>query len=104
MAARIGQRRSRLPAMWRSLALAAILLILSRPAAAQITDGLEQREVCAGTLVDGRPVLSQCRLLTGKLDPQDRELWVRALVHQPAPTGKALTALYLSGAASSRIW
>lgn len=59
-------------------------------------------EVCRGSLIDGAPTLADCRPLEGPIDPQGREIWIRADV--PPPGDDALRALFLGGVASSEAW
>lgn len=48
------------------------------------------------------PVLRDCRPVRGVIDPQGRELWLRAAVQRPMETEPA--ALYVVGTASSEVW
>jgi hypothetical protein len=47
-------------------------------------------------------VLHDCRPVEGVIDPQGRELWLRAVVQRPAGDGPV--ALYVVGVASSQAW
>lgn len=59
-------------------------------------------EVCRGAAGPGGPMLSRCAPLAGPIDPQGRELWLRATV--AAPTDLRPRALYVGGVASSQAW
>ncbi|MEG1029074.1 MAG: hypothetical protein RSE34_03235, partial [Brevundimonas sp.] len=108
--ARIGQRSAgigerqrfaangdRVAAMWRILLIVILLTALPTALRAQ-----EAWEMCSGAPGEGEPVLSDCRPLDGAIDPQGRELWLRAVVQRP--TGDDAVALYVVGAASSEAW
>jgi len=71
--------------------------------------GLRHRGAGAGTslggLSRGRPAgpsLADCRPLAGKIDPQGRELWLRAVI--PPRKGDGHKAVFMIGAASSEVW
>jgi len=84
--------------MWRMLFLAMMLAATPLMAAAEV---LGPWEVCRGAAGPSGPLLSDCRPLAGKIDPQGRELWIRA----PAPPRpERPQAIYVSGAASSEVW
>ena len=59
-------------------------------------------ETCAGSQGELGPVLRDCRPLAGVIDPQGRELWLRARV--PAPTDERPRTLHLIGVASTEAW
>jgi len=83
--------------MWRILLIVILLTALPTALRAQ-----EAWEMCSGAPGVGEPVLSDCRPLDGAIDPQGRELWLRAVVQRP--TGDDAVALYVVGAASSEAW
>lgn len=85
--------------MWRAL-LIAILCPVWAASAAHAQD--VAWEVCRGTVVADGPRLSDCRPVEGRIDPQGRELWIRARVD--APADERPRALYVVGAASSQAW
>jgi DNA-binding LytR/AlgR family response regulator len=80
--------------MWRSLLLAGLLALIA-PAAQAAAIG--PWTVCRG------PAATDCRALEGEIDPQGRELWLRAAV---APRGAEDTTptLHLVGAMSTEAW
>ena len=82
--------------MMRMLALALFLIWLPGAAAAQ------DWETCRGAAGAAAPVLSDCRPVEGAIDPQGRELWLRAVVGRPQ--SEAPQALYIGGTASSEAW
>ena len=82
--------------MWRILLIAILLISLPTALRAQ-----EHWEICHGG-PGPAPVLRDCRPLEGVIDPQGREIWLRAAVDRP--TGDAPAALYVVGAASSEAW
>lgn len=85
--------------MWRVLMIAALLTL----AAASGAQAQQPRwEICRGAVTPAGPQLSDCRPLVGKMDPQGRELWLRAAVPPRAPGGPK--ALFAIGAASSEAW
>jgi DNA-binding LytR/AlgR family response regulator len=91
--------------MTRSL-IALLLLILSL---SLLTAGRAQAiawEVCnapaAQPRPEPRPEPRDCRPLEGRIDPQGRELWLRAVV--AAPTDRDGRALYIAGVAASQAW
>lgn len=59
-------------------------------------------ETCAGSLRATAPEVSACRVLGGPIDPQGREMWIRAEVPRPETTTGA--ALRIVGVASSQAW
>jgi DNA-binding LytR/AlgR family response regulator len=84
--------------MWRILLLTAVLAGVSTAARA-----LEPAwQVCASVSVANPPILSDCRPVADFIDPQGRQLWLRAAV--PAPTDGQPRALYLVGTAASTAW
>lgn len=84
--------------MIRRLLLSLSLLLLPDMAHAQ---GLTW-EVCTGSLRATASELSDCRPLDGPIDPQGREIWIRAEVPRPQTTTGA--TLRLVGIASSETW
>ena len=64
--------------------------------------GAQDWETCRGEPGASGPVLSDCRPVEGTIDPQGRELWLRAAIDRPAEQGPH--ALYIGGVASSEIW
>lgn len=68
------------------------------PAAA----GAQDWEACRGAAGASGPVLGDCRPVVGRIDPQGRELWLKADVARPAEEGPH--ALYIGGVASSEVW
>jgi len=89
--------------MWRILLLAS-LLVFGAPAAPAGAPLVGAWEVCDGAMDAGAPSLSHCRPLTGIIDPQGRELWLRAPVRAKTSREPAPSALYIFGAASSQAW
>ena len=85
--------------MWRALIIGILLSVwAASPADAQNT----RWEICRGADGLNGPTLSDCRPMQGEIDPQGRELWIRAVV--AAPTDDRPRALYVAGAASSQAW
>lgn len=84
--------------MIRRLLLSLSLLLLPGVAHAQGTAW----EICEGSLRASAPELSECRVLDGPVDPQGREMWIRAEVPRPQTTTGA--ALRVVGIASSQAW
>eukprot|EP01036_Dinobryon_divergens_P054388 gene54388-72675_t len=64
--------------------------------------GARDWETCGGEPGASGPVLSDCRPVEGTIDPQGRELWLRAAIDRPAEQGPH--ALYIGGVASTEIW
>jgi DNA-binding LytR/AlgR family response regulator len=87
--------------MWRTLLIGLILAAFTTLAQAQVQDSSWQ--ICHGVVGATGPVLSDCHpIQETSIDPQGRELWVRATVAAPKDTGPR--ALYLGGVASSEAW
>ena len=84
--------------MWRTLILVGLFMGLASLARA----AEPAWQTCRGALGPDGPVLSDCRPLTGGIDPQGRELWIRATV-TPPPDDRP-RALHLFGIASSQAW
>ncbi len=84
--------------MWRILIIAGLLLGLASVARADEPGW----QTCRGVTGPEGPVLSDCRPLTGVIDPQGRELWLRTTV--PAPDDARPRALHLFGIASAEAW
>lgn len=88
--------------MWRALLFAIVLSVWGASAARAQTWQSLAWETCRGADGADGPVLGDCRPVEGRIDPQGREMWLRAMV--PAPTDDQPRALYAAGAASSRAW
>ncbi|WP_372786121.1 LytR/AlgR family response regulator transcription factor [Phenylobacterium sp.] len=89
--------------MWRSLFLAIVALGLSpRWASADPLVGVW--EICDGAPTSAAPTLSHCHPLKGVIDPQGRELWLRAPVRAKTAREQTPSAVYIFGAASSEVW
>ena len=84
--------------MWRILILTLLLTSLSTLARAQDLSW----QACHGATGAAGPVLTDCRPIVGIIDPQGRELWIRATI--AAPTDTKPRALYMAGVASSQAW
>lgn len=84
--------------MWRLLLLILCLTGLAPLAQAQSLSW----ETCRGMVGPMGPVLSDCRPVQGVVDPQGRELWIRATIM--TPDDRRASAVYVSGAASSEVW
>jgi DNA-binding LytR/AlgR family response regulator len=84
--------------MWRILIFAGLLLGLASVARADEAAW----QTCRGVTGPEGPVLSDCRPLTGVIDPQARELWLRTSV--PPPDDARPRALHLFGIASAEAW
>lgn len=81
--------------MWRLLLLAGLLALAAGTAQAQVGAW----EICRGA---PGPRLTDCRPLQGRIDPQGREIWLRAPV---APRrSERPTAVIIYAAASSEAW
>lgn len=83
--------------MWRWLL---ILTFLSVATAARAQQPAWQ--VCKPPANAVAPALTDCRPLVGKIDPQGRELWLRAGI--PARQDDGHKAMFIMGAASSEVW
>lgn len=88
----------RVVAMWRSLLFTILLVALPTPLMAQ--DQVWQ--ACRAKPSAASPVLQDCRIVEGPIDPQERELWLRSVVARPG--GGEPAALYVVGVASSEAW
>ena len=84
--------------MWRTLLLGLLLTGLTTLAHAQALSW----QACHGALSPAGPVLSDCHPVADFVDPQGRELWIRATIASPADTRPR--ALYVAGVASSEAW
>jgi len=84
--------------MWRTLLLGLLLTSLTTLARAADLSW----EACHGVAGPAGPVLSACRPVADFVDPQGRELWVRATI--ASPTDARPRALYVAGVASSEGW
>jgi LytTr DNA-binding domain len=83
--------------MWRILTLVAILVV-SATAAGATTIGAWQ-----SCRAEPGPRLTACRPLVGRIDPQGRELWLRAPVSADRD-GTATPVLQILGVTSSEVW
>lgn len=88
--------------MWRTLLLTLLLALAATPAAAQPL--VQSWEVCRGAVVGDLPRVTDCRPLTGIIDPQEREIWLRASVRPKTASENRPSAFYVFGAASSQAW
>lgn len=79
--------------------LLVVILLASLPTALRAQQAWE---MCRGEPGLAAPVLHDCRPVEGAIDPQGRELWLRAPVQRPV--GDDPVALYVVGAASSEAW
>jgi len=90
--------------MWRILLIAILLTAL--PATLRAQEQLQRQpltwEACHGETTTTAPLLHDCRPVQTVIDPQGRDLWLRAVVERPR--GDDPTALYVIGVASSQIW
>src|SRR5436309_252093 len=84
--------------MWRILLLSVLLIGL--PASALARDMSWQ--ACQPAAGPTGPALSDCRPIGDFIDPQGRELWIRAIIG--APTDNRPRILYVAGVASSEAW
>lgn len=93
--------------MWRILLLAS-LLVVGAPAARANTPLVGAWTVCDAAVDPGAaaslPKLSNCRPSTGIIDPQGRELWLRAPVRAKTAGEQRPSALFVFGAAASEAW
>jgi len=83
--------------MWRMLLLTILLMSLPTVSRAQA----QGWETCRAQPGVAAPVLRDCRPVEGLIDPQGRELWLRAVVDRPADE---TVAFYVVGVASSEVW
>lgn len=86
--------------MWRILLIAILWTWL--PTALHAQDQGYGWQACRGEAGEAAPVLYDCRPVEGVIDPQGKELWLRAVVQRSSGDGPA--ALYIVGAASSEAW
>jgi len=84
--------------MWRTLLLAGLLAGFATLARANDLPW----QACRGPPGADGPVLTDCRPLGGAIDPQGREIWLRAAL--PAPADARPQAFYIAGVASSEVW
>lgn len=83
--------------MWRIFLLASLLIL---PAATARAAEIGPWQICRGP----GPMVTDCRLLaTDRIDPQGRELWLRASVG-PRRAEDAEPTLHLVGAMSTQAW
>lgn len=88
--------------MWRILLISILLASVSTALRAQERPPELAWQACRGTPGATAPVLHDCRPVEGGIDPQGRELWLRAVVQREA--GDEPLALYVVGVASSQAW
>lgn len=86
--------------MWRILLIAILFSLL--PATLRAQDQGYDWQACQADTGGATPVLRDCRPVQGIINPQGRELWLRAVMQRPA--GDEPAALYVVGAASSEAW
>jgi len=86
--------------MWRILLI--VILLISLPTGLRAQEQGPDWQACRAEAGLAVPVLHDCRPVDGVIDPQGRELWLRAVV--PRPVGDDPVALYVVGAASSEVW
>ncbi|WP_396593775.1 LytR/AlgR family response regulator transcription factor [Brevundimonas sp. R86498] len=82
--------------MIRAILMSLFLICLPGGVAAQVWS------VCPGAVEAFAPDSAACRPVEGVIDPQGRELWLRADIDRPAGTGPQ--AFYVGGIASSEVW
>jgi hypothetical protein len=82
--------------MWRTLLIAGFMALCASVAQAA---SVGPWQVCRGA----GPAVTDCQPLDGAIDPQGRELWIRAAVG-PRGSGDATPTLYLAGAMSTEVW
>lgn len=85
--------------MWRLLSI--IFILSAFPTVLRAQEALDWQS-CRGERGVASPVLTDCRPVEGVIDPQGREVWLRAVVSRP--TGDGPMALYVVGTASSEVW
>lgn len=93
--------------MWRTLFLAGLLGLFSSAAVADDDPLPLAWQLCRGDLIAGatNPTLSRCRAMASEIiDPQGRELWLRAAVPARQPDEVTPSAIFIGGAASSQFW
>lgn len=93
--------------MIRALLFAALLALLASPALAQGDPLIGTWQTCRGAIAPegAAPTLSDCRPIASPIiDPQGRELWLRASVRARTSREDAPSALFIGGAASSQAW
>ena len=86
--------------MWRILLLAILLSAFPATLSAQVQ--APDWQACRHVPGAMGPALTDCRPVDGVIDPQGRDLWLRAVVSRPS--GDDPVALYVVGAASSEVW
>lgn len=86
--------------MWRILLI--VILLTSLPTALRALEQGPDWQACRAEPGPAAPILHDCRPVEGAIDPQGRELWLRAVVQRPV--GDDPAALYVVGAASSEAW
>jgi len=86
--------------MWRILFLT--LLVAGLPSLVRAQPQAPAWQACHGVAGPDGPVLSDCRPISGVVDPQGRELWIRSTI--AAPTDARPRALYVAGVAASEAW
>jgi DNA-binding LytR/AlgR family response regulator len=91
--------------MWRRVlqVIGLALAAMAAGAASAQVNGLPW-EVCQGVArPGGAPALSSCQPLEGVIDPQQKQIWLRARV-PPRPGAARPLAVYVFGTASSQVW
>lgn len=86
--------------MWRILLIVILLTVL--PTTLRAQDRGPDWQACRADPGVAEPVLHDCRPVAEVIDPQGRELWLRAVVQRPI--GDDPVALYVVAAASSEVW
>lgn len=84
--------------MWRTLLLTVLLASMAPLAQARELSW----QTCRGVAAPGGPVLSDCRPIDHIVDPQGRELWLRATLAPPVDARPH--AFYVAGVAASEAW
>lgn len=79
-------------------AILMVLVLIAQPGLA----GAQDWSVCGGADGAFAPGGGDCRAVEGVIDPQGRELWLRAVIDRPA--GAEPQAFYVGGIASSEVW
>src|SRR3982751_1518801 len=90
--------------MWRSLFLAVLLGLGAATAHAASGPMTGAWSACERAPGAGAPRLVHCRPLVGGIDPQGRELWLRAPIRAKTAREKPPSAVYVFGAASTEAW
>lgn len=83
--------------MWWIFLISMLLALVPASLRAQ-----ENWEVCQGKAGASAPVLEQCQPAGDVIDPQGREMWLRATVRRPVDD--QVSAFYVVGVVSSEVW